>query len=61
MQFGERIIVSVPASVTDVGSARFTLYDIADAEVYVFVEPDVARTAAPPDAIPTGSWRPAAC
>lgn len=39
---GERITVSVPASARYVGSERFTLYDVADAEVHVFVEPDAA-------------------
>lgn len=37
---GERITVSVPASAKYVGSERFTLYDVADAEVHIFVEPD---------------------
>jgi hypothetical protein len=37
---GERITVSVPATAIYVGSERFTLYDVADAEVHVFVEPD---------------------
>ena len=39
---GERITVSVPAAATYAGSERFTLYDVADAEVHVFVEADAA-------------------
>jgi hypothetical protein len=35
---GERLTVRVPASATYVGSDRFVLYDVADAEVHVFAE-----------------------
>ena len=40
---GESVMVRVPASATYVGSERFNLYGVADAEVHVFVEPDADR------------------
>ena len=39
---GENLIVRVPRSATHVGSERFDLYGVADAEVHLFVEPDAA-------------------
>lgn len=36
-------MVRVPASATYVGSERFNLYGVADAEVHLFVEPDADR------------------
>ena len=35
---GERITVHVPATATHIGSERFSLYDVADAEVHVFID-----------------------
>jgi hypothetical protein len=40
---GESVAVRVPKSAIYVGSERFTLYDVADAEVHVFVEADANR------------------
>ena len=40
---GEGITVRLPASATYVGSERFELYGVADAEVHLFVEPDAAK------------------
>lgn len=40
---GEKLTVRLPASATYVGSERFDLYGVADAEVHVFVEVDPAR------------------
>ena len=40
---GERVTVRVPASAAYVGSERFTLYGVADAEVHVFAEADQAK------------------
>lgn len=40
---GERLTVRVPLGATYVGGDRFTLYDVADAEIHVFVEADAAR------------------
>ena len=37
---GERVTVRVPGSAVHVGSERFELYGVADAEVHVFVEAD---------------------
>lgn len=39
----EGISVRVPATATYVGSERFNLYDVADAEVHVFVEADAGK------------------
>lgn len=40
---GEGLSVSVPRKATYVGADRFTLYDVADCEVHVFVEADARR------------------
>lgn len=40
---GEGITVRVPATATYVGGERFNLYDVADAEVHVFVEADADK------------------
>lgn len=40
---GERLAVRVPASATHLGSERFTLYGVADAEVHVFAEADAGK------------------
>lgn len=40
---GEKITVRVPRSATHVGSERFDLYGVADAEVHVFVEPGAGK------------------
>jgi len=40
---GEGILVRVPATATYAGSERFNLYDVADAEVHVFVEADADK------------------
>jgi hypothetical protein len=40
---GERLTVRVPRGATYVGGERFTLYDVADAEIHVFVEADAAK------------------
>ena len=37
---GEKVMVTVPASARHLGSERFNLYGVADAEVHLFVEPD---------------------
>ncbi len=37
------VTVRVPASATYVGSERFTLYEVADAEIHVFAEADSKR------------------
>lgn len=39
----EGISVGIPATATYVGSERFNLYDVADAEVHVFVEADAGK------------------
>jgi len=39
----EGIAVRVPETATYVGSERFSLYDVADAEVHVFVEADAGK------------------
>lgn len=41
---GEKLTVRVPASATYVGSERFSLYDVADAEVHLFVEADADKS-----------------
>jgi len=40
---GEKVTVQVPAVATYVGSERFNLYGVADAEVHVFIEADAAK------------------
>ena len=40
---GESVTVHVPQGATHAGSERFTLYDVADAEVHVFVEADANK------------------
>ena len=40
---GEGVAVRVPAAAAYVGSERFTLYGVADAEVHVFAEADARR------------------
>jgi len=40
---GEHVTVRVPASAGYVGSERFTLYGVADAEIHVFAEADAAK------------------
>src|SRR5687768_13990604 len=40
---GEGVTVRVPASATYVGGERFTLYDVADCEIHVFIEADADR------------------
>ncbi len=40
---GESLTIRVPARATYVGAERFTLYDVADAEIHVFVEADAAK------------------
>ena len=40
---GEGVNIRVPASATYVGSDRFTLYGVADAEIHVFAEADAKR------------------
>ncbi len=40
---GEGITVKLPAAAKHLGSERFTLYGVADAEVHVFVEEDAAK------------------
>lgn len=40
---GEGVIVRVPASAAYVGSERFTLYGVADAEIHLFAEADSNR------------------
>lgn len=40
---GKRVTVRVPARAAYVGSERFTLYGVADAEIHVFVEADSKR------------------
>lgn len=40
---GEGITVRVPPSAVHVGSERFDLYGVADAEVHVFAEPDASK------------------
>lgn len=39
----ERITIRLPETAVHVGSERFSLYDVADAEVHVFVEADKER------------------
>jgi hypothetical protein len=39
----EHVTVSVPKSATYVGSERFDLYGVADAEVHVFIEADASK------------------
>lgn len=39
----ERLAVRLPRSATHLGSERFTLYGVADAEVHVFVEADADK------------------
>ena len=41
--WGEGVTVRVPPSAVHVGSERFTLYGVADAEVHVFVEPGAGK------------------
>jgi hypothetical protein len=40
---GEGVTVRVPASASYVGGERFTLYDVADCEIHVFIEADSNR------------------
>ena len=40
---GEQVTVRVPGSAAYLGSERFTLYGVADAEVHVFAESDASR------------------
>ncbi len=40
---GEGLTIRVPARAVYVGGDRFTLYDVADAEIHVFVEADAAK------------------
>lgn len=40
---GEGVMVRLPATAKHIGSERFTLYEVADAEVHVFVEEDAAK------------------
>ena len=40
---GEGVTVRVPPSATYVGGERFTLYDVADCEIHVFIEADADR------------------
>ena len=43
MHSGAGVTVRVPAAASFVGSDRFELYGVADAEVHVFAESDVSR------------------
>ncbi len=40
---GDGVTVRVPASATYVGGERFTLYDVADCEIHLFIEADADR------------------
>ena len=43
VHLGEGVTVRVPPSATYVGGERFTLYDVADCEIHVFIEADADR------------------